>query len=186
MESLKMYSLCRCKDHTGGCGHSNYQDSFRAEQVRRWKFGEIRGYLSPWYRVCTKAMVITKGSCGFGEPKNVIALSVKKKNVLAVTGLETTRIHAAPNRADNGNLEEIQGYLSRWYRICTKAMIISKGSYGYGDRKNLIALSMEKTYWRLRAWKLPGFMQRRIGQTMEIWRKFRATYLHGSVFARKQ
>ena len=36
------------------------------------KFAEILGYLSTWYRVCTKAIFASKGSYGNAEPKNVI------------------------------------------------------------------------------------------------------------------
>ena len=34
-----------------------------------WKYAKLRPYQSPWYRVCTKAMVISKGSYGHGEFK---------------------------------------------------------------------------------------------------------------------
>ena len=47
-------------------------------------------------------------------------------------------------------------------------MIVSNGSYGHGEPKNVIAFSMQGTYRWLRASKVPGFMQRRIGPTMEI------------------
>ena len=46
---------------------------------------------------------------------------------------------------------------------------ISKGSYGEGDHKNVNCKSMQKAYGPVRACKLPGFMQRRIGLSMKIW-----------------
>ena len=60
------------------------------------------------------------------------------------------------------------GYLSPRYRVCTKAMCISKESYGYGEPKNVIAASVQKTHSPLRASKLAGFVYRRICPTMEI------------------
>ena len=38
----------------------------------------IRGYLSPWYRVCTNGMFRLKRSWGYAVPKNVILVSVQK------------------------------------------------------------------------------------------------------------
>ena len=67
---------------------------------------------------------------------------------------------------------EICDYLSTWYRVCTKAVLTSKGSYGYVEPKNAILVSVQKAYFPLRGCKLPGFTHRRIGQTMkftEIW-----------------
>ena len=75
---------------------------------RQWKFGEIRGQISPWYRVCTKALFISKGSYGYGELKHVIFLLVQLTHE-AVTGLPTTRFHSAPYRADNGNIGKFGG-----------------------------------------------------------------------------
>ena len=68
------------RERTLRYGPPNYQASFIAACTREWKFGEIGGYLSPRYRACTKVMFISKGSCAFGEPKNVIAVSVQKKH----------------------------------------------------------------------------------------------------------
>ena len=57
------------------------------------------------------------------------------KTVPTGTGLQTTPFHAAKYRADNRNLQNSCG-LSPLYRVCTKAMTISKGSYEYGEPKN--------------------------------------------------
>ena len=45
-------------------------------------------------------MFISKGSYGYGEPKNVIAASVGK-SALAVAGLQSTWFHVSPYRAVN-------------------------------------------------------------------------------------
>ena len=70
MESPKMHSTSRCKNRTYLYGTSNYPFSCNPEQGRERQFAEIRFYLSPWYRVCTKAMFISKGSYRYGESKN--------------------------------------------------------------------------------------------------------------------
>ena len=82
-------------------------------------FGKIRSCRSQRYRDCTKALFVSKGSYGYGEPKKVIAF-VGAINALAVMSRQSTRFLAAPNRADNGN------YIFRfsipvssfWYRHC--------------------------------------------------------------------
>ena len=55
----------------------------RAEIGNLRKFGV---HLSPWYHVCTKVMSISKGSYGYGEPKSVFHLSVKKSHLPVKAG----------------------------------------------------------------------------------------------------
>ena len=164
MGSLKMQSLFRCKKRAGGCGHAKYPVSFCTEQGRRCKFGEIRGYLSPWYRVCTKAMIISKESYRHGEPKNVIAFTVQKtyRRLQACKRSGFMQLRIGPTLEILGN----SGLPISMYRICTRAMVIPKRSYGYGEPKYVIALSVQKTYWRLWTFKLPGLMQSQVGPTM--------------------
>ena len=61
MESPKMYCPSRCRYHTYHCVATNYPVSWRVYSPE-WKYAKLRPYQSPWYRVCTKAMVISKGS----------------------------------------------------------------------------------------------------------------------------
>ena len=70
LESPKMHSSSRCNNCTYLCRTSNYPVSCNPKQGREQKFAESRFYLSPWYRVCTKAMFISKGSYRYGESKN--------------------------------------------------------------------------------------------------------------------
>ena len=62
---------------------------------RIWKFEILGSFRSPWFRAYTKAMFISKGSYGYGEPKNVIAFSVVRR---------ITRCHVPPYVAEHGNL----------------------------------------------------------------------------------
>ena len=63
----------------------------------------------------------------------------------------------------------IRLYLSPRYRVCTKEILISEGSYGYGGPKNVICISVQKPYRPVRACKSPRFELRRIVPSMDFW-----------------
>ena len=63
---------------------------------------------------------------------------------------------------------EFRAYHSSWYRVCTKAMVISKGSYGHREFKNVLPQSVKIPYLPVRVRKLPRFMGVSIGPRMEI------------------
>ena len=77
MESSKIYCPSRCRFRTDQLGARNYPVSREVVQGPEWKYAKLRPYQYPWYRVCTKAMVISKGSYGHGEFKNVLPQSVQ-------------------------------------------------------------------------------------------------------------
>ena len=56
---------------------------------------------------------------------------------------------------------------SLWYRVCTKAIFISKGSYGYGENRNVFHYSVEKPHLAVRAGKLLRLMGGGIKLRME-------------------
>ena len=72
MESSKMHCPSRCRCRTHQCGAANYPVSRGAVQGPPRKYAKLRAYQYAWYRVCTNAMVISKGSYGHGEFKNVL------------------------------------------------------------------------------------------------------------------
>ena len=72
MESSKMYCPSRCRYRTYQCGAANYPVSWGAVQGPPRKYAKLRAYQYPWYRVCINAMLISKGSYGHGEFKNVL------------------------------------------------------------------------------------------------------------------
>ena len=72
MDSSKMYCPSRCRCRTHQCGAANYPVSRGAVQGPPRKYAKLRTYQYPWYLVCTNAMVISKGSYGHGELKNVL------------------------------------------------------------------------------------------------------------------
>ena len=75
---------------------------------------KVRAYQTPWYRVCTNAMVISKGSYGNGEFNNIkkklpawrvqkcIAL-VGADTVLTSAVPQTTPCHGGQYRVHGGN-----------------------------------------------------------------------------------
>ena len=77
MESSKMYYRSKFRYRTYQCGTAKYPVSWGVVYGPEWKYAEFRAYQSSWYRVCTKAMVISKGSYGHGEFKNDLPKSVQ-------------------------------------------------------------------------------------------------------------
>ena len=73
MESSKLYRPSRCTYRTSLCVKAKYPVSWGVVEGPEWKYAKLRPYPSPWYRVCNKAMVISKGSYGHGEFKNVLS-----------------------------------------------------------------------------------------------------------------
>ena len=63
---------------------------------------------------------------------------------------------------------ESRDFLSPRYRVCTNPIYIWKGSYGNGKAKNAILVLVQKAHLAVRACKLPGFMQRRMGPSVQI------------------
>ena len=130
------------------------------------KYFEIGGYLSTCYRVCTKAIFISKRSYGNVEPRNVILVSVQKAHfpipAWKLPGFTHCSIWTTMK------LAKIRGYLSTWHRFYTKAIFTSKGSYVNVEPKNAILVSMQTAYFPLGACKLPGFTHRCVWPTMKF------------------
>ena len=128
------------------------------------EFAEILGYLSTWYRICTKVIFTSKGSYGNVEPKSVVVALVQK----VYFPLRGRKLPGFMHRRIGLTMKcaEIGGYLSTWYRVCTKVILTSKRSFINAERKNIFLVSVQKAYFPLRCCKLPGFLHRRIGLTI--------------------
>ena len=76
MENLKMQSLSPCNKRTGRYGPSNNLLSWteKAPKMEIWEFSKLSKTM---VRLSSKAMFTSKGSYGFGKPKNAIAFSVQ-------------------------------------------------------------------------------------------------------------
>ena len=57
-------------------------------------------------------------------------------NALGVTALQIIRFHAPRIQTGMQIWETSKLSKTQWYRVCTKAMFISKGNSGYGEPKN--------------------------------------------------
>ena len=85
------------------------------------------------------------------------------------TVLQTTWFHTEPFKTVNWNLRKFWATYRHGTMFCTKAMFISKLSYAKGQPKNVNLVSVLVAHRPVQAYKLPYFMQRRIGPTMEIY-----------------
>ena len=166
MESSKMYCPSRCRYRTDQLGARNYPVSREVVQGPEWKYAKLRPYQSPWYRVCTKAMVISKGSYGHGEFKNVLPQLVQI-SYLSLRGRKVPRFIGVVQGRE-WKYAKIRSHQSPWYSVCIKTMVISKGSYGHGEFKNVLPQSVQIPYLPLRGSKVPRFMGGSIGPRMEI------------------
>ena len=63
---------------------------------------------------------------------------------------------------------KLRPYQSPWYHVRPKPMVISKGTYGHGESKPVLPMSVEIPYLPLNGSKLPRFMGGSIGPRMEI------------------
>ena len=72
MGSSQMYCPSWFRSRTHHCGAANCPVSCGSVQGPPRKCAKLRAYEYPWYRVCTNAMVISKGSYGHGEFKNAL------------------------------------------------------------------------------------------------------------------
>ena len=66
-----MYFPSWCRYRTYQCVAANYPMSKVVIEGLERKYAKVQAYQSPWYRVFTKGMVISKGSYGHGEFKNL-------------------------------------------------------------------------------------------------------------------
>ena len=97
MKSSKMYCHHWYKKHTYQCQAVKYPVSWGAVSGRQWRYVELRAYQSPWYRICTKGMVISKGNFVYGELTNVLPSSVQK-TYLPLRGRKISRFMGGSKR----------------------------------------------------------------------------------------
>ena len=77
MESSNMYCHCRRRYCTYQCGAANYLVLWGVVYGPEWNNAKFRTYQSPWCRVCTKEIVISKERYGHGQFKNVLPESLQ-------------------------------------------------------------------------------------------------------------
>ena len=111
-------------------------------------------------------MVISKRSYEHGESKNLLPKSVQTP-YLPLCGRKVP-LSWGVVQGPEWKYAKIRPYQSPLYRVCTKAMVISKGSYGHGESKNVLSKSVQIPYLPLRGSKVPRFKGGSIGPRMEI------------------
>ena len=127
-------------------------------------------------------MFISKGSYGYGEVKNAIALSVQITHWV----LRTSKIYQVSCIAVYGRKRKfgkIRDYQYPLCHVCTKPMFISKGSYGYGEAQNAFALSVQITHWASRTSNLYHVSCIAYSAANGNLGKFGATNTHGTVLS---
>ena len=152
MEIPKMHSSSWCKNRTYLCGTENYPVSCKSVYVGERKFQKIRVYLLPWYHDGPKGMLISKGSYRYAESKNALLQSFQKPHLPVREGNYPGLCKLVYVRVRK--FEEIRVYLSPWYRVCTKPMLKSKGSYRYGVSRNAFLQSVQKLHLPVQDCKL--------------------------------
>ena len=105
------------------------------------------------------------------------------KNPFTCAGRQNTPSRGRQYRAQNGKLRNLGTDLSPWYRACTKEICTPKGSYGYGETRNVFRQSVQLPHLPVRALKIPRLEGGSIGPRTESCVILGWTYLHGAVLA---
>ena len=152
-----MYSSHRRKIRTYLCWPANYPVSwsqYRAENRNLMNTGSTfrHGTVFP-----PKQCIHQKEARGIESPKNVFLSSVQNTN-LPTRACKQPRLMYVSIKGWECKFEEIRVYLSPWHRVFTLAMFILKGSYGYGEPKNVFLSLVQKPHLSLRDSKLPRTM----------------------------
>ena len=100
MESSKLYCPSRCRYRTYHCVEANYSVSWGVVQGPEWQYAKLRLYQSPWYRFCTKAMVIPKRKLRAWKVLKCIVL-VGADTVLTNAWKQSTPLDGGQYRAHN-------------------------------------------------------------------------------------
>ena len=111
----------------------------------------------------------------YGELKNVLPSSVQK-NPLTRAKPKSSPLLGGRYGIDNEKMQKFRAPQSPWYRVCTKAMVTSEGSYVYGELKKVLPSSVQKTPLPVRGRKIARYMG---GGMDREWKnaKFRAPQL---------
>ena len=111
-------------------------------------------------------MFISKGSYGHGESKNVLPNSVQTPFL----PLRGSIVPSFMGGSIGSRMEicESSALPIPMVRRLHQTMVISKGSYGHGESKNVLPKSVQTPYLPLRGSKVPRFMQGSIGPRIEI------------------
>ena len=89
------------------------------------------------------------------------------KTLLRSTGLQSTRYHASPYRADSANLRKFGATFRHGNVFAPKHSLYEKEATRM-ESPTVILVSVQKAQFAVRVSKIPGFMHRRIRPTVQI------------------
>ena len=141
MENPKIQSPSRYNKRTGRYGSANNPDCCTACKADDGNLGNLEAVDHNGTVFAPKQCLYAKVAMGMENPKILLPSRCNKRTWRYCSANNPDSCTAC--KADNGNLAKLRSCRSQWYRVCTKAMFISKGSYGYGEPKNAIAFSMQ-------------------------------------------
>ena len=104
-------------------------------------------------------MVPRLHQCNGYIKRKLLAWRVQK--CIALVGADTVLTSAGPQT--KRKFAKLRAYQTPWYRVCTNAMVISKGSYGNEEFKTVLPYSVQIRYLPVRSRKLPCVMGGSIG-----------------------
>ena len=162
MESPKMYSSCRCNKRTYLCRSANYPDScsllgaisaltyaypqttpthVRQYRAENGMFGKSGATVHPGAVFTPKQRLYQKEARTMESTKKYSSRCCNKQTYLCGSANHPSSYMAVQGR--ERDMGEIQGYLSPWCSVCTKARVITKGSKRYGEPKNVFLSSVQ-------------------------------------------
>ena len=103
-----------------------------------------------------KQCLYQKEATGMDSPKMYFSSRCKNLTYQCVTANDSFSSKAV--QGQERKFAEIQVYLLPWYRVYTKAMSISKGSYGYAQSKNVFFSLVHKSHLPARDCERPHLM----------------------------
>ena len=140
--------------------------------------------LPPWYRVCTKAIFLSKGRYGYGETRKCIPL-VGAKTRLTCAGRETTSSQGNRYRPENGNLPKLGSTYRHGTVFAPRQYLYQKEDKGV-EKPEMYSSSRCKNHCYL-CWTSNYPSQgSRYRPAYGNLRKLECTYHQGTVFAPRQ
>ena len=168
MESPKMHSSSQCKNRTCLCWKANYPISCKPAYGRERKFVKSRSTFHHGTVFAPKQCFYLNEATGMQSPKR--HSSSWCKNRICLCGTANNPVSCKPVYGRVRKFAEIWVYLSPWYRVCTKALFISKGIYRYGESKNAFLSSVQKPHLPMRDDKFSRLIQASIWPRTEVCR----------------
>ena len=136
MESSKMYCPSRCRYRTYQCGAVLYSVTWGALPGPK-EICETSVLPIPMVPRLHQCNGYIKRKLRAWRVQKCIAL-VGEDTVLTSAGQQTTTCHWGHYSGPPRKYAKLRSYQYPWYRVCTNAMVISKGSYGHGEFKNVL------------------------------------------------